>query len=129
MSFPAVIALPDLHSSHAITIGLRIQPVGVTRTPPTASPSAVDPWPIGVLSGKPVASIVYRHRSHVINLFVAEGAALAQQRAKLETMRGFNIQRWSAQGLEFFAVSDINAEELQEFVEKFEAAFHSTSRT
>jgi anti-sigma factor RsiW len=81
------------------------------------------------IGGKPVASIVYRHRSHVINLFVAEGAASAQQRAKLETMRGFNIQRWSAQGLEFFVVSDLNADELQEFVERFEAALHSTNGT
>jgi anti-sigma factor RsiW len=37
-------------------------------------------------------------------------------------MQGFNIERWSARGLEFFAVSDINADELQEFVEKFETA-------
>ena len=44
-------------------------------------------------------------------------------------MQGFNIRRWTAQGLEFFAISDINAEELQEFVEKFEAAFQSASRT
>ena len=44
-------------------------------------------------------------------------------------MQGFNIRRWSAQGLEFFAISDINADELQEFVDKFEAAFHSGSET
>ena len=44
-------------------------------------------------------------------------------------MQGFNIRRWSAQGLEFFAISDINADELQEFVDKFEAAFHSRSET
>ena len=37
-------------------------------------------------------------------------------------MQGFNIRRWTAQGLEFFAVSDINADELREFVEKFEQA-------
>ena len=44
-------------------------------------------------------------------------------------MQGFNIRRWSAQGLEFFAISDINAEELQEFVDKFEAALNSTGAT
>jgi anti-sigma factor RsiW len=37
-------------------------------------------------------------------------------------MQGFNVQRWSAQGLEFFAVSDLNADELQDFVDKFENA-------
>jgi anti-sigma factor RsiW len=81
------------------------------------------------IDGRAVASIVYRRRAHVINLFVIQEAASADHGAKLETMQGFNIQRWSAQGLEFFAISDINAEELNEFVEKFEAGFHSTSAT
>jgi anti-sigma factor RsiW len=81
------------------------------------------------IDGKAIASIVYRRRVHVINLFVAQGAASEGYGAKLETMQGFNIERWSAQGLEFFAISDINAEELQEFVEKFENALHSGSET
>jgi anti-sigma factor RsiW len=79
------------------------------------------------LHGKTVASIVYRRRKHVINLFVADGAASEHQRAKLDTTQGFNILRWTASGLEFFAVSDINAEELQEFVDTFKAAFHSSN--
>jgi anti-sigma factor RsiW len=80
------------------------------------------------IDGKAVASIVYRRRSHVINLFV-EGATSAQHGPKLETMQGFNVARWSAQGLEFFAVSDIGADELDEFVEKFKAGLHSVSET
>jgi anti-sigma factor RsiW len=79
------------------------------------------------IDGKAVPSIVYRRRTHVINLFVAQGAASEGHGARLETMQGFNIRRWSAQGLEFFAISDVNAEELQEFVEKFEAALRSAS--
>jgi len=67
------------------------------------------------------ASIVYRRRTHVINFFVTQGTASERHGAKLDTMQGFNIRRWSPQGLEFFAISDVNAEELQEFVEKFEA--------
>ena len=81
------------------------------------------------LDGKTVASIVYRRRQHVINLFVADGAASEYQRAKLDTMQGFNIRRWTAGGLDFFAVSDINAEELAEFVDKFEAAFHPADKS
>jgi anti-sigma factor RsiW len=81
------------------------------------------------IDSKTVASIVYRRRTHVINLFVTQGAVSEAQGARLETMQGFNIRRWSAQGLEFFAISDINADELQEFVDKFEAAFHSSSET
>ena len=76
------------------------------------------------IDGQAVASIVYRRRKHVINLFVAQGAASESHEAKLQTMQGYNIRRWTAQGLEFFAISDINGEELQEFVEKFDAALH-----
>jgi anti-sigma factor RsiW len=81
------------------------------------------------LDGKTVASIVYRRRKHVINLFVAEGAASERQRAKLDTMQGFNIRRWTERGLDFFAVSDINSEELQEFVDKFQAASRPVNRS
>src|SRR5947207_3066130 len=81
------------------------------------------------IDGRSVASIVYRRRTHVINLFVTQGTASEGHGAKLDTMQGFNIRRWSAQGLEFFAISDVNAEELQEFVDKFEAALHSAGRT
>jgi anti-sigma factor RsiW len=74
------------------------------------------------IDGRAVASIVYRRRTHVINLFIAQGASSERHGAKLEKVQGFNIRRWSAQGLEFWAVSDIDAAELQEFGSKLEAA-------
>ena len=76
------------------------------------------------IDGQAVASIVYRRRQHVINLFVTQGAPIESREAKLQTMQGYNIRRWTAQDLEFFAISDINGEELQEFVEKFDASLH-----
>src|SRR5262249_1858107 len=76
------------------------------------------------IDGQAVASIVYRRRRHVINLFVTQGVPTESQAAALQTMQGYNIRRWAAQGLEFFAISDINGEELQEFVEKLDAALH-----
>jgi len=81
------------------------------------------------IDGQAVASIVYRRRRHVINLFVTQGAPSESHGAKLQTIRGYNIRRWTAEGLEFFAISDINGEELQEFVEKFDAALHPASGT
>src|SRR5580704_7114754 len=74
------------------------------------------------LDGRAVASIVYRRRKHVINLFVAPATDSQGQRTKLVSSQGYNICRWSAHGLDYFAVSDINADELREFVEKFEQA-------
>jgi anti-sigma factor RsiW len=81
------------------------------------------------IDGRAVGSIVYRRRTHVINLFVAPGASSEYHGTKRDTMQGFNIRRWTAQGLEFFAVSDINADELQEFVDKFETGFHPVGGT
>ena len=80
------------------------------------------------IDGKPVAAIIYKRRAHVINLFVAQIAAQVatqvagpERRAAVEQVQGFNIWRWTRSDLGFWAVSDINAEELQEFGEKLEA--------
>lgn len=74
------------------------------------------------IEGKAVAAIVYRRRVHVINLFVAPAADSAHVAARAEMVQGFNIQRWTDQGLRFIAISDINADELKDFHDKFEAA-------
>jgi anti-sigma factor RsiW len=71
--------------------------------------------------------VVYRRRQHVINLFVAQTASTEHRPAKMETMQGFNVRRWSEQGMNFWAVSDIAADELAEFGEKFEAALRGNS--
>jgi anti-sigma factor RsiW len=47
----------------------------------------------------------------------------------METVQGFNIRRWTDQGLNMLAVSDINREELDEFGNKFEAAAHAARAT
>ena len=77
------------------------------------------------IDGKPVAAIVYRRRVHVINLFVAEAPGAGHGGARNETVQGFNTLRWTDQGLRFIAISDINADELQEFHGKFEAALRA----
>ena len=81
------------------------------------------------IDGKAVACIVYLRRRHIINLFVLNGEGWEYQASGLETIQGFNIRRWSAEGLEFFAVSDLNAEELLEFVSKFDAIFRPLGGT
>ena len=77
------------------------------------------------VDGRALGAVVYKRRSHVINLFVAQGAN-ADHRAKTETVQGFNIRRWSERGLNYWAVSDLGADELTEFGEKFEAAMRSS---
>jgi anti-sigma factor RsiW len=67
---------------------------------------------------KTVASIVYRRRKHVINLFVIQVSGSQYQPPRLNTTQGYNILHWRARGLEFFAISDLNPEELKEFGDK-----------
>jgi anti-sigma factor RsiW len=74
------------------------------------------------VDARAIGAVVYKRRAHVINLFVAQTSSTARRPARIETVQGFNIRRWSDRGLNYWAVSDIGADELAEFGEKFEAA-------
>jgi len=65
--------------------------------------------------GRAVAAIVYKRRQHVINLFVYPETA--QTSVETLSKQGFNIVRWNKGGMTFWAVSDLNAAELQQFSE------------
>jgi anti-sigma factor RsiW len=74
-----------------------------------------------------IGAIVYRRRLHVINLFVAQAASAEPRAPKTETFQGFNIRSWSEGGLNFWAVSDLAADELAEFSGKFRASIKSSA--
>jgi anti-sigma factor RsiW len=74
------------------------------------------------IDGEPVASIVYQRRKHIINLFVAQRLGARRASAKTETIQGYNVRHWSEEGLDFWAVSDLAADELNEFGQKVAAA-------
>jgi anti-sigma factor RsiW len=69
-----------------------------------------------------IGAVVYKRRAHVINLFVAQTSNAERRSATIDSVQGFNIRRWRDHGLNYWAVSDIGADELAEFGEKFEAA-------
>ena len=77
------------------------------------------------VDARAIGAVVYKRRQHVINLFVAQTADTAQHAAKTDTIQGFNIRRWGERGLKFWAVSDIGADELNEFGTKFETAMNA----
>ncbi len=83
------------------------------------------------INGETAAAIVYRRRNHVINLFVRQslGAAAAHKFAASETRHGFNVRHWTDGGLDFWAVSDINAGELDEFCQKLTPALQPPPRS
>ena len=72
------------------------------------------------IDARAIGAVVYRRRQHIINLFVAQTANTEHRAPQTQTMQGFNCRRWSNRGLNFWAVSDLGADELAEFVDKFE---------
>jgi anti-sigma factor RsiW len=79
------------------------------------------------IDGEPVASVVYQRRKHVINLFVAQRLGREQASAKTEAIQGYNVRHWSQDGLDFWAVSDIDPGELDEFGQKVATALRAPS--
>ena len=77
------------------------------------------------VDARAIGAIVYRRRLHTINLFVAQTASTETRAARTETFQGFNIRSWSEGGLNYWAVSDLAADELAEFGEKFQASMKS----
>jgi anti-sigma factor (TIGR02949 family) len=75
---------------------------------------------IDTIAGRPVAAVVYERRRHVITAFVS--AADEHVPAEYEqTVRGFHEKHWVQEGICFWIVSDLNAQELTDFVELLRA--------
>lgn len=68
------------------------------------------------LNNRAVAALVYRHNRHFINLYIwpSEGGTDIRMKSRFE--KGYNLIDWDKSGMTFWAVSDINSIELQEFV-------------
>jgi len=77
------------------------------------------------VDARAIGAVVYRRRQHIINLFIAQTPNIERRAAKTEIIQGFNIRRWSERGLNYWAISDIGADELTEFGEKFETAMQA----
>lgn len=79
------------------------------------------------INDEAVAAIVYRRRNHVINLFIAQKPGNGRQSVLSESRHGFNVRYWSQSGLSFWAVSDLNGAELDEFCQRVGAALQGPS--
>jgi anti-sigma factor RsiW len=64
---------------------------------------------------RPVAALVFKRRDHVINLLTWPEAKAAANGPHLDRLEGHQIVHWSAGGMTYWAVSDLNAAELQDF--------------
>jgi anti-sigma factor RsiW len=68
------------------------------------------------LSGRPVAALVYQRRQHTINVFVWPSSDSGETVTDARTLRGFQVRHWTRDSMTFWAVSDLNDIELDQFV-------------
>ena len=64
---------------------------------------------------RPVAVIVYQRRQHLINLFVWPSAVNSSASERASVRQGYNLIHWTDAGMTFWAISDLNLAELEEF--------------
>jgi anti-sigma factor RsiW len=68
------------------------------------------------LDNRPVAALVYRRQQHLINLFIWPSPQASDVNAKTEMRLGYYVAHWIKSGMTYWAVSDLNESEFQEFV-------------
>jgi anti-sigma factor RsiW len=64
--------------------------------------------------GHAAAALVYGRRAHVINLFVWPSGTRVHDDS--QTRSGYHMRNWQADGMSFWAISDLNDAELAQFV-------------
>ena len=63
------------------------------------------------IQGRSVAALIYQRNKHVINVFIWPG----ESAAGTLTANGYHLIHWSAGGMSYWAVSDLNETELKDF--------------
>ena len=75
---------------------------------------------VDVIGRAPVATLVYRHRQHLISLSAVPGGRTIAATPK--EIGGYNLLSWSENGTAYSAVSDLAAPDLETFAKAFRAA-------
>jgi anti-sigma factor RsiW len=74
---------------------------------------------LDVIGQTPVPTLVYRHRQHLISLVAVPASERANSSPVLHTVGGYNMLRWTEDGVFYWAISDIGTAELDKFVQLF----------
>jgi anti-sigma factor RsiW len=72
------------------------------------------------LAGRPVAALVYQHDKHIINLFVWPAKSNLLGPPDTAQHQGYNVVHWTRDGMVFWAVSDVEIDQLRNFAEKWQ---------
>jgi len=69
------------------------------------------------VAGRPVAALVYQRDKHLIDLFVWPAAGGTAGPPLTTERQGYNVVHWVQDGMNLWAVSDLEAGQLREFAE------------
>jgi anti-sigma factor RsiW len=72
------------------------------------------------LDNRPVAALIYQRRKHFINLFVWPAESNASRATKAMSRQGYQLLHWVDSDFNYWAVSDVNANDLETFKQLFE---------
>ncbi len=67
------------------------------------------------LNQRPVAALAYRHRKHVLNLFVWPDKIHSNVPPQTTFRQGYQLIHWTQAGMRYWLISDMNAQDLGEF--------------
>lgn len=67
------------------------------------------------MNHRTVAALVYRHKQHVINLFVWPDQLHKEMSVKTMSIQGFHILQWTHRGMAYSAISDMDIQGLNDF--------------
>lgn len=63
-----------------------------------------------------VATLVYRHRQHIISLFIYPARTnIVPHTSAAYTQHGYHLLTWAQDGMDYWVVSDVNPTQLQNF--------------
>jgi anti-sigma factor (TIGR02949 family) len=68
------------------------------------------------IARREVAALVYHHRKHAINLYIWP-ASDGDEAPRGQSRDGYSLVHWCKDGMEYWAVSDLNGEELKQFAQ------------
>jgi len=94
---------------------------------------AADGFPLvgtrtGSVGDHATAVFVYRADDHVINLFVWADSSEGELTPGAWSAEGYSVCHWRRKGAAFFAVSDLSAEQLDEFEKLYKSRHRSLER-
>jgi anti-sigma factor RsiW len=77
---------------------------------------------LDVVRRQPVATLVYRHRKHIISLTAVATPSKPNTTPQKRTDDGYNLITWTEGGVTYLAVSDVSDADLAHFAELFRTA-------